>query len=221
MDVTLLALGSHDLIPVIVAAVGLWWVTLALARRRPEAYRPAALGTAFVVAGGVAKAGSKLIAASTGSGVPVVLDQSLFPLLAPGMLLLALATSTKLSESRMGALVWMVPFAVWPSAAVVGFAVSWSAGKGALIALATVGNVWLAVALVRWASQLGLRTSAALFAVNLVVVIGLAGLARGVDQTTAWQWIEQNTNLAAQIAFLLAARRLRTVVEWRPAPATA
>lgn len=219
MDVSLFALGSHDLLPVIVAAVGLWWVSLAIGRRRPEAFRPAALGTAFVVAGGVAKAGSKLIAAGTGAGVPVVLDEALFPLLAPGMILLGAATSTRWRESQLIALVWAVPGTIWLLAGIVSALVSWSAGKGLLIALATVGNLWLGLALMRWAASVGSRGTAMLFAINLVIVIGLAGLARTVDQTIAWQWIEQNTNLAGQAAFLVAARRLRSAVGWRPAPA--
>jgi hypothetical protein len=207
-----LALAVHDFVPVLVAGVGLWRVTVWLSSRNTSAGRAAASGTALVVAAGVAKAGSKLAAALTGGSPPAVLDAALFPLMAPGMSLMAVAVlsglSTRRSDRAIATLTWAVPVAVWAPASVVAVWNGWAGSKVLLIAITTIGNVVLCVALAHRARAVGLRLPAALFMVNLGVVVALAGLARAVEQTVPVQWVEQNVNLAAQLAFLVAATGL-------------
>lgn len=207
-----LALAVHDFVPVLVAGVGLWRVTAWLSFRNTYAGRAAALGTTLVVAAGVAKAGSKLVAAVTGGSPPAVLDAALFPLMAPGMVLMAVAVltgpATRRPDRTVFSLTWVVPVAVWAPSGVVAVWNGWAGSKAMLIALTTIGNVVLCVALAHRARACGLRLPAALFMVNLGIVIALAGLARAVEQTVPVQWVEQNVNLAAQLAFLVAATGL-------------
>jgi hypothetical protein len=205
-------LALYDLVPVAAAGIGLALLTAAVGRRYGPARRLAAAGTGFVIAAGVLKAGSKLVAAAGDGLPPPLLSEALFPLLAPGMVMLALAVAASGRSSRLRralpALPVAVPGVVWVVAAVLSGGLGWGPAKLFLVIVATAGNVGLGVLLVRWSLASGLRRAAALFAVNLVVVIGLAGLTRGVEQTIAWQWIEQTINLGAQLAFLGAARDL-------------
>ncbi|MFO7548337.1 MAG: hypothetical protein R6X29_05635 [Acidimicrobiia bacterium] len=210
-------LAVYDLVPVAVAGLALGLITAAVGRRYRPARMVAAIGTAFVVGGGGLKAGSKLVAAA-GDGIPPpLLDAALFPLIAPGMVMLALAVAATRAapgiRRLLPALPVVVPAGVWTFAAVLAAGPGWDTAEVMLIVVATAGNVALGGLLIRWSLVVGLRWAAALFAVNLVVVIGMAGLTRGVDQTIGWQWIEQTINLGAQLAFLLGAHRLARATE--------
>ena len=218
MDLSRLALGIHDLIPVLVAAAGLAAVAAAVQSTQPRGFRAAVLGATFIVLGGLSKASAKLIGAITTSTPPQLLDDALFPLLAPGMLLLAGAVVGVLrAEGRrqLGVVsAALVPLAVWSIAGAAAVLSSSAAAKALLIGLATLGNVVLALGLITWARRLELGR-AVLFAVNLIIVVGLAGMARALEQTTASQWIEQNVNLVGQLAFLFASHTLWRAVRSR------
>jgi len=220
MDFGRVALGIHDLIPVFVAAGGLAAVAAAVRRERQEHFGAAALGAVFIVAGGLSKASAKLIGAVSGGTPPQLLDEALFPLLAPGMLLLAGAVVAALEANgrlRLGAAQpAFIPVAVWGCAGALALLGGTTAATAVLIGLATLGNVVLAIALITWSRRLGLNYAAVLYGINLAIVLGLAGMARGLEQTTAIEWIEQNVNLIGQLAFLVASQSLlRTVTRMR------
>ncbi len=212
MDLGEVALGVHDLIPVALAAVGLGMVAAAVGRVQPAGYRPAGLGAVLVVLGGLSKAIAKLIGAIADSAPPQLLDDALFPLLAPGMVLLAAAVIAGRGTGGWAAVIvsrpLLVPLMVWLVAGAVAAFAGSGPPKTLLIGIATLGNIALGVALIWWSRRLGLRAVAVLFGVNLIIVIGLAGMARALEPTTAAQWIEQNVNLVGQLAFLVASRSL-------------
>ncbi|MDJ0664986.1 MAG: hypothetical protein QNJ75_10515 [Acidimicrobiia bacterium] len=221
MDSGRVALGIHDLIPVFLAAGGLAAVAAAVRRTLPGSYSAAVLGAVLVVLGGLSKASAKLIGAVTADTPPQLLDGALFPLLAPGMLLLAVAVVAVVREggwARLSAAYpALIPVAVWALTGALALLIGSTAATATLIGLATIGNVTLAIALIVWSRRLGLHRPALLFGLNLVIVIGLAGMARALEQTTATEWIEQNVNVVGQLAFLLAARSLlRSVGGPRP-----
>jgi len=221
MDSGRVALGLHDLIPVFLAAGGLIAIAAAVRRTQPDSHRAAALGAAFIVLGGLSKASAKLIGAVSASTPPQLLDDALFPLLAPGMLLLAVAVVAVLRAggwARLGAAhSLLIPVAVWGLTGALALLSGSTAATALLIGLTTLGNVVLAVALIAWSRRLGLRNSAVLYGINLVIVIGLAGMARALEQTTATEWIEQSVNLVGQLAFLVASRSLFSAVMGRSA----
>lgn len=155
------------------------------------------LGVVLIVVGGLSKAIAKLIGALSDGPSPTVLDEALFPLLAPGMLLLAGVVAAVRSPGGWAGTITrrpvLVPLLVWSVAVVPG------------------------VALISWSRSLRLGRTAVLYGVNLVIAIGLAGMAPALAQDTVAQWVEQNVNLLGQAAFLIASVSLVTTVTNRSA----
>lgn len=211
-----LALALHDFLPVLAAAGGFAYLVASVGARYRAASPVAAVGSTLVVAAGATKAAAKLLDALSAEAGLVFLDEALFPLLAPGMVLVAAAVGAALDSAdrrrRLRTLLPVVPLSLWGLAGGSTLWIGKGAAVGLLIGVATVANVVLAVRLIRWSKASSLPNAAVLFAANLVVVLVLAGLARLVEQTTAWQWIEQNVNLLGQVAFLVAARLLHRAV---------
>lgn len=209
MNMGQVSLALHDLLPVIVAGLGLWKVTEAVGRRRPPARTTTGVGAALIVAAGASKAGAKLLSAM-GIGHAAWLDAALFPLLAPGMVLAAAGVWAAVMDGalyrRVASFVVAAPSIVWLGSTAI--AATGGPATAVLIGVATVGNVALGVGLIRWSRREALGWAGWLFGLNIAIVIGLAGLARGVPQTVGWQWTEQNLNLLAQAAFLVAATAL-------------
>ena len=85
-----LSLALEDFVPVVLTAVGMWFIVRFVAQRSPSDRALATTGAVFVVAGGASKATWKLIAAIDGADV-TVLDRALFPLLTIGFGCLAVA----------------------------------------------------------------------------------------------------------------------------------
>jgi hypothetical protein len=77
-----------------------------------------------------------------------------------------------------------------------------------LLAVATIGNAWVVVVLVRWARRRDDRRAAVLFALNIAIVLGLAGAAAALPQTIPTQWAEQTASAIAQALFWWGAVRL-------------
>lgn len=212
-----LALALTDFVPVILSTVALAWIAVRIGAEDPERRGVLVGGVVLVAAGGVAKATGKLILALSGRDV-VVLNEGLFPALAPGMLLLALgvaaATTARpagtarrsVSPLVLGALVPVV----WAGAALVAVTASWSAAKLLLIVITSVANVALLVLLARAAASDGSRAASVLFIASLLGVLSLAGMSRALEPTIANQWIEQSANALVQALLLLAVR------SWRP-----
>ncbi|MEV0539725.1 hypothetical protein [Nocardia salmonicida] len=193
-----ISLAIEDFAPVLFTTAGV------LLLRRVLGGGPAPVAAAvFIGAGGLAKAGAKLIAAADGPDLPW-LSEMLFPLLTLGFALLCTAAArTKTGTSPR----WLRYLTVGLIAA---------CGLGALLArdsipmlvsttvFATITGIYL----IGIARDRGDTVAAGLFGVQLLSFYVLGPLASRPDQTVTLQWIEQLCNTAAQAAFLAAAWRL-------------
>lgn len=214
-----LALAVTDFVPVALSALALWRVRGLVAARRPVLRPALTAGVVLVVSAGVGKASGKVVLAVADVDV-VLLNQGLFPLLAPGFLLLAVATSRALAGrgARPVALSWAVAGPVWAVALALALGVSWDVAKTVLIVVASAGNVALFVTLARAAARDGSRAAATLFAASLVVVLALAGMARALEPTVANQWVEQSSNALAQLILVAAVAAWARALAERTAP---
>lgn len=210
------ALALTDYVPVALSTLALAWVAGIVGDRAPERRAALVAGVVLIGVGGLAKATGKLVLAVSGRDV-VVLNEGLFPLLAPGMLVVALGVGAVLagrSRPSPRALVGTV-VALWAGAAALTAATSWVVTKPALIVVTSAANVALLVLLARASAREGSRAGAALFLASLVGVLALAGMSRALEPTIANQWLEQTANALVQGLLVVAVRT------WQRALATA
>lgn len=204
------SLALYDYVPVVLSSLGFLVVARLLRTIDASMGRMGLLGWALITVGGLAKATWKLVLGITDGSVDVRwLDNSLFIFMAAGFVFAAAAIGAAL-RGRPGGWQWAtrINLVVYALAGWAAFRVDGRAWFFVLLGVAALANtvaVWL---LGRHAWSLGRRRAATLFFVNLVVVLVLPGFARIPDQTIPLQWIEQSTNLVAQVAFFAAARSL-------------
>ncbi len=202
-----LALALEDYLPVIFSIIGVSLLSRAIWQRDRALGRMAFVGVGLMAIGGVLKATWKLLMAINGTDVPLF-SQALFPMIAPGLTLIAVAmyNYTRLLKGKAGIRwFWLVPLII------IGLFVSGSvliAANGGpwrvpLIMLATIANVTLLIMLAIEAWKRNMRAIAVVFIVVLVVVIGMSQMANNVPQTIAVQWFEQIAQTLAQLAFCL------------------
>lgn len=140
------------------------------------------IGSLLVFTGGTSKAIWKLIF-TLGLGDITPLGEAQFILLAPGFLLMFLSslsmTRKKASKSGLSAMaLWKIPF----------------------LAVMTISNLGLLVTLGYTAYRKATRWVALFFAISLVCMLSMAGMATA-EQSIAQQWIEEGVNSLGQIAF--------------------
>lgn len=145
-------------------------------------YLTMAIGSILVLTGGTSKAIWKLIF-TLGLGDITPLGEAQFILLAPGFLLMFLSSLSmarkKASKSEMSAMaLWKIPF----------------------LAVMTISNLGLLVTLGYTAYRKATRWAALFFAISLVCMLSMAGMATA-EQSIAQQWIEEGVNSLGQIAF--------------------
>ncbi len=196
-----LLLAAEDFVPVVLAGIGCLMLAEVAGRAIPGISLAARTGGILIVAGGLSKAVWKLLVAGPCVDIPV-LEQSLFPLLASGFLILAWSCLSVLRDRPMP---W------WSFAVVMGLGVAGALAAGStkpLLAVAALG----ALAIAAYGARLGRRNADRvvvwLFVVYAVATLVLPPLAAKPDQTLAAQWTEQLTNSLAQAAFAYAAWRL-------------
>jgi hypothetical protein len=188
-DVTF-ALALEDSLPVVLAGLGVFWLTTASADRVL-----ARLGTGLVLAGGSAKVLWKLAAAGFGVDLASI-DTLLFPLLGAGFacVVAALLGQRALALSGPAAVLAAVAVqATWPC-----------------LVLTVVASTTTYVLAIRRGFHQRDLVAAALVCLTLVAAYGLVPLATQETQTLALQWLEQSINTVAQGAFALGAFRLAT-----------
>ncbi|ACZ89326.1 hypothetical protein [Streptosporangium roseum] len=203
------ALAAEDFVPVVLTVTGV----CLLGRYAGDRHRPGVLlAAALIGAGGLSKAGWKLIVALGGPDLPW-LELMLFPLLTAGFGLLAWILTAHHDGSAPG---WIPPLVIGLPALCAGGAVLAGSTLPLLVStmvFATLSGVHLILA----ARRRGDLLAAALFGVQLLGFFVLSPLAARPDQTVALQWVEQLSNTAAQGAFAVAAFRLgRTRQEVSP-----
>ncbi|MFD7431539.1 hypothetical protein ACFV6Z_31480 [Streptomyces sp. NPDC059818] len=206
------SLAVEDFVPVVLTALAAVRLVAPAARTGTTGRTLAASGAVLIAAGGLSKAGWKLIVAVEGPDIQA-LNKALFPLLSAGFLLLALALlrfplpGTDGSGSRGGRLP-MVFAGLWAVAATASAAL---ASTVPVMALTIAGVTVVAVRLILLARVAGdtLAASAAGFWLLGMYVLGPLA---GPDQSVALQWVEQSCNTLTQAAALFAAWRLAPVL---------
>jgi hypothetical protein len=217
-----LALAIEDFVPVLLTAVGLLLVVRMIRRVDRGAGAWAALGAVLIVAGGMSRAGWKLVMAAGGPDlVPMFIALYLF--LAAGYLLLVMA----LWRGWQAANGRLARAPTWAAAAValavlLPLTVVIAPAGGRIVPLlwlftATSASVITSLLLARWARAIGRPGLGWLFVVSMVVTLVLNGLARAEAQSEAIQWAEQLLNTLNQGAFLLGALLLERATRRAPA----
>ncbi|WP_104106293.1 hypothetical protein [Nocardioides sp. 616] len=193
-----LALAIEDFVPVILAAAALVILARAVRRAVPSAYSVALVGAVTVALGGLGKATWKLLVASGCWEYPI-LERLLFPCLSFGFA----ALSWALLSAVLARTVVAWPFATFPVAAAVGAV--WMGDTWPLLVAAAVGASFLGVTAAVYSFKAGKRSVGALFVIYVLGTNVLPPLAAQPEQSAGLQWIEQLTNSAVQLCFLLGA----------------
>ncbi|WP_210247393.1 hypothetical protein [Blastochloris sulfoviridis] len=183
-------------------------------------------GAMLVVLAGLCKATWKLILALGGPELPW-LANALFPLMAPGFTLLALALWQAQRRTVAPRRPWLVPLVLMLIALAYGVAALRNWGLAVergwflpLLALASLANLTLTVLLLRETWRRRAVWLAPLFLVNLAMVFALQRIARIEPMTLSLHWLEQSLTALGAGAFALGACLLDRRVRRGPARAT-
>ena len=213
-----LDLALYNFLPVLFTALALFCIARLTSDLEPESDSMAFTGAALVVLAGLCKASWKLILALGGPDLPW-LANALFPLMAPGFTLLALALwhaqrdTLKPRERR-----WLLPLLLivlaYGIAALRSFGMSVERGWFLpLMTLASLANLTLTALLLREAWRRRALWLAPLFLVNFAMIFALQRIARIEPKTLSIHWLEQSLTAFGAGAFALGAwllfRRVR------------
>lgn len=206
-----LELALFDFTPVLFTGLALFFLATLVGRTSPDNGKLAATGAALVVLAGTLKATWKLIAATTGNEI-LLLSELMFPLMAPGFVLMAFAIWGALRENAGQA----VPS--WLGAAalgVVGLVFAWATLRTVgqalprgyffpFLLLASIANVALSIMLIAAAVRRRQALTGLLFFVNIAMVFALQPIAAMPDKSIAIHWFEQALTSGGAAAFALA-----------------
>jgi hypothetical protein len=221
METYTLSLALEDFIPVILSSIGLYLISRMVAHVDRGIGRMAFIGWLLITLGGFCKATWKLnMALSDGQSNLVWLDKGLFLWLAAGFTLMTFAVwfaARMMGGGARPSRIWFGPLLVFGLCLFAILSTGFpdpqiNTWRFILLGVATIANVMLVILLIRQAWRLGLRVAAVMFALNIILVFTLNGMARMPDQTIPLQWLEQMTNTIAQAAFLLAAWQVNQAV---------
>lgn len=221
LDFTL-PLALYDFLPVIFTGLAMWALAGFAGRIDPARYAMMLTGGGLVLAGGLAKALWKLIAALTGQDIGW-LATLLFPLMAPGFLVVAVALSGAVSRLRGGAMALGWPL-VWVLLGILAGAVGvreWllDIPRGwflPLLVCASIGNLVATVQLVRASLHLRRAWIVVLLVINLGMVVVLPPIAMAGPSTLWMHWIEQTLTAVGSGCFAAAAFWLRGLLPLSP-----
>ncbi|MEO0564115.1 MAG: hypothetical protein AAF125_18565, partial [Chloroflexota bacterium] len=166
------------------------------------------LGSVMIVTGGLMKATWKLVMATSGTDI-VWLSESLFLLMAPGFLFVAVtAWASMHAVSGKTVPIWLLglPLLVVILVLVVADVRTMVQGieRGwffPFLLLASVSNVALAAMLITGAARRGKWLAVFLLSLNIGMVFALQPLAAMDDMSIAMHWIEQTLTIAGAAAF--------------------
>lgn len=213
-----LSLALYNVVPVILTGVALWFLIRFVRDQHAPHHGLALPGGALILAGGTAKVTWKLIAATTGADIEW-LANALFPLMAPGFALLAVAIwgATRRLRGQQPLVGWRVVLLAVLLAFSIAAVRQWilEMPRGwflPLLALASLGNLGASILLIRAALWLHRWRIALLFAINLAMIFALQPIAMASPKTLALHWIEQSLTVFGTGCFALAAYLL-----WRAA----
>jgi hypothetical protein len=212
-----LDLALTNFLPVVFTALALFCIARLTGALAQSSAPMAVLGATLVVLAGLCKATWKLIIALGGPDLPW-LANALFPLMAPGFTLLALALWRAQREIKGPRPPWLMALAIIGLS--YGAAALRSLGLGVergwflpLMTLASLANLTLTALLLREAWRRRTLWLAPLFLANLAMVFALQRIARIEPKTLSVHWLEQSLTAMGAGAFALGAcllyRRVR------------
>jgi hypothetical protein len=222
MEIYSIPLALEDFIPVILSSGGLFLIARMVQRIDEGLGRMAFLGWLLVTMGGLLKASWKLLMALSDTQTNVVwMDKGMFLWMAPGFVFLAFSvwfTGEMMLGKEKARRIWLGPGVLLGATAVAIFFTGFpdptiSTWRFILLGIMTIGNITLTILLIQKSRHFGLSTAAILFALNIILVFILNGMARMPEQTIPLQWTEQIINTVAQGAFLIGAWQLSKTVD--------
>ena len=217
METYSLGLALEDFVPVIFSAIGLWIVSQMIVGIDAKLGRMATIGAVLIAVGGLLKATWKLLMALTDESVNIVIfDKGMFVWMGVGFVLLSYAISygwRVVYDRSPRTRIWLWPLVTIALFMAGGLATGMpdftiNTWRFIFLGMMTIGNVAVAVLLIRQAMRQGQSMVALFFLVNIVIVFILSGLARIPEQTIPLQWGEQILNTIGQGAFLYASIQL-------------
>ncbi|MBK1717687.1 hypothetical protein [Thiocystis violacea] len=205
------SLALFDFLPVLLMGVALWYLARLVQAIEAPLHRLAWLGGLLIVAGGLSKATWKLLVAATGVDIGW-LATALFPLMAPGFALLAVAIwgSARRIRGRRPLAGWRLALLMVTLAFAVAAIRHWllDIPRGwflPLLVLVSLGNLVTSIQLIGLAFHLRRRSIAMLFMVNLAMILALQPIAMSLPDTLAMHWFEQSLTSLGTGCFALAA----------------
>jgi hypothetical protein len=208
-----LSLALLDFVPVLLTAIGFFYLIRLTFSVLPVQGRIAFLGGALIVLGGFFKALWKLLMALSNSTVDIGwMEAGLFVFLASGYLLFAWSM-WQVARSVQGKRIfgaWLVPSLT----SLITLGTSYylfislpdsPAWERVLLSVTVLANFISGILLIVLAFRQKLSLAGWLFLLNLVCVFALNGLAR-TSQTTLINWINESVNTLSCLGFMLAAK---------------
>ncbi len=215
MESYTLSLALVDFLPVLFAAIGLYFIVRMVAHVNSHQGQVAAVGVLLTVAGGLSKASWKLVMAlSQGQVNLTVLDDALFVLMAPGYTLIAWSVwqTSRMVRQQKTFHTWFPPvmlialtfagsialYVVYPSS---------PAWERLLLSVMVLATTMTGILLIIFAFRQNLALVGWLLILNLLGVFTLNGMAR-MEQTIMLQWFEQSINALSWLVFWFATSRM-------------
>lgn len=192
-------LALEDFVPVVLAAAGCFFLAEAAGRSVPAVRRPALVGAALIILGGLCKATWKLLVTLTPCHDVALLQQLLFPLLSAGFAIVGWAVLSGRAGAVAGRWPWLVVLGIAWVGAIASRTMKPLLGATAILAVAT------AVIALMWAVRIPDRLAVALFVVYIVGSLVLPPLGSQPNQSLDVQWIEQLVNTLCQASFVVGA----------------
>jgi hypothetical protein len=215
METYTLSLALVDFLPVLFAAIGLYFVIRMVAHINPHQGRVAAVGVLLTVAGGLSKASWKLVMALSQSQVNLtLLDNALFVLMAPGYTLIAWSVwqTSRMVRQQKTFHAWLPPATLIALTFAGSIALyiaypSSPAWERLLLSVMVLATTVTGVLLIIFAFRQNLPLAGWLLILNLIGVFVLNGMAR-MEQTIALQWFEQSINAISWLVFWFATSKM-------------
>lgn len=210
-----LSLALFDFIPVLFSALGLFLLAQFNARVLPGARLTLWAAVVLIISGGLSKASWKLTWVISQVDV-TLLNNLLFILMAPGMILLAFHTSAAsrgwrgLPPTRPLLSAGLVIVPVLATAAYLGW--PQTGGKAwffLLLGAASLANISMSATLIQLSWKFKQTHTALIFLFSILMIIALSGLSRISAGSAPLQWLAECMNLLAHGSFALAIWRLR------------
>jgi hypothetical protein len=199
-------MALEDFVPVILTAVGLYFLLKVIIRCHRNLCPLACLGATLIITDGFLKAVWKLFYAGWGTDIAWMKD-SLFVLMGPGFIFVSWALWRSLKkETPTSKEIWLVPLlTVIPSLCLAAFLATMFTKKTStriLLMLTTIGILFTNGQIVAGCLKKKLYLPIILLLINIITIFGQAFLSQ-LPQTTALHWIGQINNTFSWAAFAI------------------